>query len=668
MILSSNTQEESHLLSHQPDTLRTFPENFCREALAAGEPDKKNYRVFLKRRCFVLICQYMMEHTTDPALRETVYSDVGMRVAAKKIAEDYWAFRQAHPEESRAQFPCRIWVFDDILIYGRSLNRMLSECEEIFADTYMALQKSDSIDLRHDLYDDFLSLVTIRTAFRNNSDYLLSSRYCQRLVRENNVYEPEQWRAFSYDIADSTFREATPNAAFIPALLFGDTPHTAEEADERFAACQAAGRLTGFVRDCSDYRKRRLYTYTHVYTDSDAVRFVLSIRCTKHYMIPFVFLPSLREEQTDRLMAAMAARWPAHPAVLQKKKEEWHHPYLQPVYVELMNLLLSVSLLNAFLQETAGAEERRFLLSNSTREMMTYNYAHDPEIQQLLTDWLHPERPAPFTLEELTALLRDVIGQQSAIFQGIADISTDTDSRPSAALKNKIERRVEKVFFAYGIYSEQKAYRSLHEPYFLHHQYVRLFPMPEKNNVGYFLQEIYSYRDSWSRQALPLNRAFEYLFQMMDAGCVAMTAGLNRDERVQSLKAGEQSINMLIYHYAEYLPLLHEVQQQCIRERKHTTEGLYETFNNFFKACRDYGEKNHLDISNIERIEKKRRYYLMYIVWKLYNAGQTCADYLYLVEQKLRDLGVSISCGEYIRSWKNLYENVTSKQDAQETL
>ena len=636
-------------------------EKFYKEALAPADTDKKIYRVFLKRRCFVLGCKYIMKNNIDPAIRETVYSDVGMRVAAQKIAGDFWQFRKDFPEKSPDQFPCRIMVFDDILIYGRSLNRLLSDCEEIFAKTYMKLQQSNSNSLRAELYNIFLTFVTIRTIWRNKNSYLLTPRYQKCFVRENNAYEPKDWRKFCYDIAEKNCREDIPNAAFIPSLQFVNEC-SAKDIEGGFSACQISNRMPDFIKDINEYHGRRLYTYTAVCSAEDAVQFVLSIRCTKEYMIPFVFLPALTEEQNGRLIKAFSSKCPDYSDILQKKQKEWCHEYLRPVYAELVNMLLSVTLLRAFLQALDDHINTKLLLKQNTSSVMAYNYAHDPDVTTLLTNLFDPKKPAPFSMEELTFLLVDIVGQKTFLFKGISDISTDTGRQIPWELKQRIERRIEKVVFSYGIYTEKRAYRSLQGHYSLHNASVRYFPMPEKNNIGYFLHEIYNYKDSWSRQALPLNQAFAYLFQMMDAGCVALTADYMEKSYVQSLKAGEQSINMLIYRYAEYLPLLNEVQLRCIEQGKHNTEGLYKEFHDFFKACREYGKENNIDISNIEKIEKKWRYYLMYIVWELYNAGQPCSDYMYLVEKKLRKLTVKVSSQQYIKSWKQLYANVVDKK------
>ena len=637
----------------------SISDSYCKKQFDYQIPAENIYRVFIGRRSFVNICKYIDEHGADEKILETIYSDVGIRVAVKNLARKFFDFMKNSNRKNVSQFPYKIMIFDDILIYGRTIGGLLSACEEIFADTYCFLEKYSTHYSREELYDIFLSFVKIDTAFKNKSSNLLKTRYQKCLIQKNNYLEPKEWRKFSYEIAKSTFDADIPNAAFIPALKLTENFSNADFA-KAFAQCQSKGRLTDFKMVKNNYRGRKLDNYIAVFSGNDAVKFVFTVRCTSKYIIPFVFLPALDDYQYDKILEVFFKQYPQYRSVLENRKHEWSSPQLNIVYAEMFNMIITTVFLRAFFAEFGNTANWKSILKkeNTTARIMEYNYAHDEEIKKLLKSLLYSEPYSFLSLSELQTLLSDIIGSKKYIFKGISDITTNDKYDQSVDFIQQTERRFEKAVFDYGIASEKSAYTMLKSYLSPSYSSIRYFSFPSNNLVGNMLQKIYSYKDSWIRRKISLNNTFTYLLQMMDSGCMSLTVGKNDGEYIQCLKIGEQSLNMLIYRYAQYLPLLNEIQWRCRRQGRNTPAGLYYEFNYFFDACRIYGKKNMADTTDIENIQKELQYYLIYIVYQLYNSGQSCEDYMYLVNKKLTDLNVSISAKEYIQSWKDLYIDI----------
>lgn len=635
----------------------SISDEYCEKQFGYNIPEENIHRVFIGRRSFVSICKYIDENEVNREILKTIYSDVGIRVAVKELAKKFFDFTKNSNEKNIAQFPYRIVIFDDILIYGRTLGGLLSACEEIFADTYFLLEKYSSNYSREELYNIFLSFVKIDTVLKNKSSSLLKTRYQKCIIPRDNYCEPKEWRKISYEIAESTFYADIPNAAFIPALKFMESFSKADFA-KAFAECQSKGLLSDFKMIKNNYRGRKLDSYIAVFSENDTLKFVFTVRCTEKYIIPFVFLPALNDSQYDRIMETLFRKYPLFKNELKYRRREWSSPQLNIIYTELINMIVTTVFLRAFLAEFGSNVNLKSILANTTANIMEYNYAHDREIKSLLESLLNYEKVPLCSLSEMKKLLSDTIGLRKYIFKGISDITLNDKYDKSVKFIQRTERRFEKAVFDYGITSEKSAYNMMKNFFSPNYSSMSYFSLPSKNLIGNILQKIYSYEDSWVRRTISLNNTFAYLLQMMDSGCMSLTVGKNDGEYIQCLKTGEQSLNMLIYRYAQYLPLLNEIQWRCKRQGRNTPEGLYYEFNYFFDSCHAYGEKNHANTKDIESIRDEFRLYLIYIVCQLYNSGQSCEDYMYLVDKKLADLNVSISPKEYIQSWKNLYFDI----------
>ena len=625
------------------------------------------YRVFVGRRCFVSAGKFIEKYNVNNDIVNTVYSDGGMRILAKTLAEQYYNDSIASPEHPKL-LSTFIFLYDDILIHGRALGGLLSRSEEIFAETFLSLAGAGCQLTPEQLYDIFLNRVFITTAFRNTYPNLLKARYKKRLVEnEENTYEPSLWRKYSYEIADTLYRSDMPNAAFIPAIKL-ENAKANKDIQNHYWNSKGIGKLNGFEFTWNYYKQRTLVTFMSLLTADECLNAVMTIRMTEKYIIPFIFLPPLNrkqyvfltEELTDRMTTRLRRK--RLSSVLTDYQREWDRPKLNMMYAELLNLILSVTLLRSFMEEIdydlfekqlTGGARRGFLTNRTTFRLMLCNYAHEPRIRELIFVLLDPNAPTLFTIKELKSLLLTCTSKGSPLYSGIDTITT----KPLYTISDKTAAHIERVPFDYGIESEAESYHLLSGTLAPSSDSLQYFSFPVQNTVSDFLRGIYHSRITKIRKQLSLYDAFAYILQMMDDGCLALTVGAEKEEdHIQCLKACENSLNTLPYVYAEYLPLLDEIERRCRRQGVTTLRAFYDEFNHFINTYKDRRMTKNVRSSYFDAIIpiRLRLTYMMYLILA---SGQHAADYLFLVDKKFKENDIRMSAEDLIDYIRRVFYN-----------
>lgn len=667
-------RQDNVIVPISDDSARNRLEKFYRTAFLPlrKEVDEgyQCYRVFVGRRCLVTAHRYVLQNRNriSQKVLGTLYSDGSLRVVAEKMGKAYHQYLLQHPDGEIDDFKHIIILFDDILIHGRALGGLLSEAEDIFADTFLSVSKN-SCRRREELYDVFLKRIVIRTAFRNSNPSLLRLRYKSRIIPEDNLYEPSEWRWFGYEIAESVYQAEVPNAAFVPAVLL-DGRYMRGRIKKTFLKNAERKGVRQFSCLEKGYLGRDIDAYICLLKDKAGLSAVMTLRCTENYLIPFVFLPRMDLfqylELCDRIDTLLVRISPRLQRAVLRKSEEWNENRLNrsALLSELLNALLSSLLLRAFLAEIGlpgGNTGEDFVRQHTTVPLVLWNFAYDDDIRELLYTVMDPEVPPVCSLSELQSLLSDFCRRNnSRIFTEISDI---TERGADGAAMEKALRKIEKVVFDYAISSESRANSLLMGSLSPSERSVRYFSFPSDNTVGDFLHKVYAYRDSWIRRSLPLTDVFFYLLQMMDAGFVSLRVGEDREKPgvpgyIQCIKPGEQSLNTLPYTYAYSLPLLAEIERRCKRQNAVTIYGLNDELTRFFAFYKNYEKRTGADLSFFDQfIPQKNR--LLYLLHKIISSGQSCNDYMFLVEKKLRDNGINQNASELIATIRKIFYRVS---------
>ena len=669
------SQEFDNRLTENTKALsEEFLLNFYRNALSLTEEEKhgkKVYRVFIGRRSFVTACLYIKHHEEqiDHQIINSVYSDGGLRVLAKNLADELYQAKQNNDISLIIKWMEQsIFLYDDVLIYGRALGSLLAAAEEIFADRYLELSGFEGNPKR--LRDIFLRFIKIKTAVKNSQPNLLRVRYWQCLMDEEiKETQPNKWRCFSYDIAERIYHSDIPNAAFIPAICFSGDNYISNYIKDRFIYCGDNGMLKDFQHTTNKYNDRSLDTFIRLLSSGNSIKAFLTVRCTQQYIIPFVFLPVLGRNSFTRLETNIIKRLntinPELAIIAQKKCEQWKGiPKLNMMYIELLTMILSISLLRSFLDEIGVSvdsftkDSKEFLVKHTTYNVMMCNYAHDDDVKRLLSVLFDFQSQDFFSVSELVEIIEDSLAYDEVITNDLFAISNNIMIKNKEA---KVLNKIERVIFSCGIESEKAVYDLLNGSLSPSNDSIQYFSFPSNNTMNNTLHNIYSHPNSWVSKSASCYTIITILLQMMDAGCFSITVGEEDDQYIQCLKAGEYSLCTITSRFAPFFPILREIENRCLRQKLDPKKYFYGEFIDFlnrYPKCEDLDELDKKILDSYSTF-KKQIYYDM--VKKLLNSGQHCDDYMFLIEKFFEKYPKKVSVDKYEQYCKYLYHTVMYK-------
>lgn len=165
--------------------------SFIKQSYIFAQQDQTAIIAFLTRRCRILATSVEELIEVDSA-KELEKKHFVSDLALPYLAPEMMLFYFQH-----GIFP-KLYIFDEILIYGRSLNRLLLTFEESLKDAYVAMTsyERDNIPTYEEMLLAFSSSLEIHV-FAKNSDYcLLDFRY-KNCLKPYKICQQNQWRELS---------------------------------------------------------------------------------------------------------------------------------------------------------------------------------------------------------------------------------------------------------------------------------------------------------------------------------------------------------------------------------------------------------------------------------------------------------------------------------------
>lgn len=618
---------------------------FYMNAFKKGINNSNTYVVFVARRCAVLgslfLRSFKNEFNIDDysKIHDSIYTDAGFRSLVLTIA--YNCYRDFNYE-------CNIYLYDDILIHGRAISSLLSCAEDIFVSEYRLLLNDRPDEYNkcsdEDLAAKFLSFIHIETAAQSKNQLLLKRRFSNRV--ENELQEgfeksdANEWRDKSYQCADAILHSDTPNACFSPNLKLNsvgyDIIHTL------FSSLGGVEKSRfQFIR--TEYKGRSLDTYTWLLPVADKAQAVFTIRCTKHYIIPFALLPECSQEKMDYieekilqkirsnvLVGDFADEADELTAILKKwnKSEE-----ISVLYTEVINLILSLNVFKLFLKDLNGSEaqfsgiEFACLKDKCNIKNIMYNYAHESVIEKLIEMLLDPAIEPLFTYEEIEELFYKSADVNKYIVNNVSQITKEFKDENEC----EIIKHLEDAAFLYGSTSEQDAHSLAISSFTPSYVSIKKLRFPVKNSIEAFLNTVYSQNDGWCYDNAPLKYIIAYTLQFIDAGVLAISTGRNKEKYILTVRPGEQSLVTVPMRCAQYIPLMCEIEDRCNRQGRTPRSAFISEFDYFVLM---YKQKD------IDKDTEEFKYYegLIYYLETLkrladflYSSGQSFKDYMFTV-------------------------------------
>lgn len=635
-------------------------ENFFADAFQAVDlaiNGANVFVVFIARRCFVLACIFLRLLRPDAvsaSFLKYIYSDGGMRVLAKQLAKEVYENKDYH---------CQIRLYDDILIHGRAIGSLLSNAEEIFADEYLQLcednSERDVFYTRDQLYERFLSFVEIKVGYANTQPNLLRLRYKKKLEVVHNNAEPHEWRDVSDRIANLIFNAEIPNAAFIPGILLNDkSSDNRESIQQKYQQLQKREGLLNCIYIRNKYREREMDSYIISVPSHEDIHSIFSVRCTDHYIIPFVFIPKLNEQMvktiTDKIISTLSERGFNEAEKIGEVLDRWRtHDKLANMCSELITMIFSLSLLRSFLKQIHFEESiasyydvEAYLTKRTTVHMILCNYAHDPAVKHLMRFLMDPCVEPLFTIAQLGEMLSDKRYSDGQILQRAYNVTTQSlDYNDSKHLIGNLEL----LAFRYGIESEAEAYRLSTGSFTPSYEEVNYFSFPSDNDMESVVERLYNNDEDeekdWMYKHASASDTFSYILQLMDYGSLALTTGTRFYDRqyMQCLKTGEQSINARAEYFAIALPFISAIERRCQRQNRQNISAFTDELNYFIHLDNSMSEDklNSLDL-DIEEFNNARQFVKDHVPAiidfeeSLYRSGQHSGDFRFALAKYMK--------------------------------
>lgn len=581
-----DTNEIKDLKGFAENVLGTGYYAWAREFFLSIFKSSARYKVFLRRRCLNwMYLFYSLEGAEQAdglsaAVTDTMYSDSALLANCAEIAQQY----------STLGFIPSILIVDDILIHGRTLNRLI---DGLINSVYHVVQREKADVDREILEQDILGSLNIRVMVQNGNPLLLRPQYMKRLFcaeDRSDIWEPHRWHELSARISRLMGEGIFQNTSFILSL------YNLEGAAAR--EYQALASKNGFYidywnkRNCRNVGVRALRN-----ADGDILAFY-TIRITqnsangKYCIVPFLFCSEITKP--DMLVDAISERLKSC-GLDQVERVFQHWKDSVRTMAEMLYLVFSHNVLLLLL----GEGEYEWDWSDSLdveKTVLSFRSRMEPEHAHLISQLACIKEPF-FSWTEMGDLL-------TAATEGAAPLVPAHWISESSIEGYQPQKYVELIL------SQRAEMRELNA-------YHQCASQDRTEDVVEFLDinSLYSaVRDLRGDGKLgsdnEIGALMAAILRLMDMGYMSVHAELREREGqrcyVCTFHEGEQSQAIRVRQYADYLPVLIEMERDCSSR----LESIKERVSAFYRNLPD---------GTVEGI--------LGFIEKLYRSGQRLQDW-----------------------------------------
>lgn len=469
---------------------------------------RAEYKVVLARKCLNLLNVYYWcrkkEHPDNTKFSSLFYSDNTLISSIPKIAMSYVLFNRV-PD---------ILIIDDILIHGRTLNKLIDEFIDKLTDY---LNYCDVNKKRQEVEADVLCFLKIKVMVQNDKPLLIKEEYYKRLELldgRKSLREAAKW----HDLSSRTSRLISEN-------IFSNTSYALSmfETDKAFITNSA--RENGFA--CSAWNKRyiRDVWVKPLYRPDKSIAAIYTIRLTQNSIdgkfsaVPFVFTADFDIKYADDMYKRLGA-------------ELVESPYNTVGLAKMIPFLLSHNLLLLILQGY-GKD------INLDIDKIFCGIGNGSDTQAAFLKAANRTEPF-YSWEEFDSLILKATESSEPLIAKFSAASKPFDE----IIANEGEEIEKNAFLQYSGERNLK--------YHVHRKPIT---------------ELFARIDSSTEEKLV--ESIGDVLRMTDTGSVAISSQKNSKDERYSLcvyRAGEQSQFIHPKKYIEELPVLFEMESDCIQE------------------------------------------------------------------------------------------------------
>ena len=254
------------------------------------------YKVFLRRRCLNLMYLYLELHWNEMDkdqrmdIISTLYSDSALLADAEKIAQQYCMLRLMPS----------ILIVDDILIHGRTLNRLIDKLTDL---VYQYVREENGDADRETVARDLLGALNIRVMVQNGNPLLLRSPYVKRLYcaeDKSDIWSPHRWHELSARLSRLMGEGYFQNTSYVLSVYDVEEGKNGDEGETLSAkGVEHLAESCGFTIDRWARRNRRDVAVRTLTNDAGDHMAFYTLRITqnsvdgKYSIVPFFFCSNM---------------------------------------------------------------------------------------------------------------------------------------------------------------------------------------------------------------------------------------------------------------------------------------------------------------------------------------------------------------------------------------
>lgn len=490
------------------------------------------------RRCFNLNFIFMKVYGKAVPNADRIISNNALALYAEEFASCYMR---------RQRFPSAL-IVDDLALHGRSLSRLLAELEELIIAELLSLTGELSRDERYYVRRSLASAVEINIYAANVQPLLIEDIYRQKLKCEYRMYA-KSLRSLSQQISTFLQKADVPNTSYVLSCQVGNIPTPGQNWLEESWSYRGAKHQVFFAREFRAQEMNFLPTvrFRRDFLQKDGPR---------QWLTSMPLFGALDREELSHICGKAfellhEERFPWFRYILKRE-----HPLLQKQRAQLLSLMLSMSWLVRFLEDSGG----KFTTKDSDIGKIARNFGKFdevlPELEDLATDVV--------LLQKLHEALTDEVRAHAHSF--LREPPHSCEGRECEEKERKfINYWLEDIFYDIGMEAEQDAHRSVS---------LRR-GTAGRHGVGVIALNDMLRRETtllnfgYPKPSAPAEQKLSCMMSMMDNGLMALNfdcTELSGRELVRTvLKAGELATFSLPRRLNMLIPALALVERDCWR-------------------------------------------------------------------------------------------------------
>lgn len=525
------------------------------------------YKVFLVRRCFNLMYSfYKVKQVTlgknnpllNPQVEGTFYTDSSILACAEDIA-DYYIKWRCFPD---------ILIVDDILIHGRTLNRLIDNLIDAVCGI---LRKKDAETEQVFIVEKFLDSIKLNVMVRNSKPLLLRSKYFQCLMQKpdkSDVWKPREWHELSSRISLLVGEGCFYNTSFVLSLYEKqlDEENTNNQLHKKFQ--DAAQRLSSVGFREYSWNKRTSYSaWVRPLENSNGnIMAFYTVRISQnnfdnsYRIIPFVIM-------SDFHLPSDEETFPEFFPLRELLDILPNRSGCERMRAEALYLLLSHNLLLLFQNEIG---ERVVLKKNLDVDKIQYSFKFESEAKgnSFIDKVISLESPL-FSWDKMDALILKATGHSTPLFEKSA-AGSRIDSDVNGC---DYDLLIEDIIAGDGLRIEEAAYKE-------YSNLTRTSSTSKKKPILEMFGRIGENCKAALHETIDdYIKAIGVLFRLMDIGAAAIAAEETAPYMVScAYRAGEQSHFIYPKRYYKQIPVLIAMERDCFYDR----DNILERIGNFY--------------------------------------------------------------------------------------